>query len=328
MVVVELKRTQDAGHAELQAIRYAAMVSTMTRDDLIAAHSKYFEKTLDQAKKDIDDHLASDTPKIKADRPRIIIASAGFSKELATSVFWLLQNFDLEIKCVELTLYDTGTERLLGTNKIFPFPQMDMVGIQRKIAQRREEQESGRGANFKLPMVGIEAGATLVFVDDANITCEVVDPENATVKYIDEGGETQVETLTDYTKRHKKTKDGRPYRSVQWSLYWRYGDKTLQQLRDQQRRDRFTFEMVGIEVGATLVLRDTNIECTVADGKTRVDYKKQPGALESVPTGRYALTTLANELGYLGGTTSWRYKGKTLQALRDELERESPRSAE
>ncbi len=30
LVVVELKRTEDGGHMELQAIRYAAMVSTMT----------------------------------------------------------------------------------------------------------------------------------------------------------------------------------------------------------------------------------------------------------------------------------------------------------
>ncbi|MDP9397338.1 MAG: endonuclease NucS [Actinomycetota bacterium] len=32
LVVVELKRTEDGGHMELQALRYAAMVSTMTFD--------------------------------------------------------------------------------------------------------------------------------------------------------------------------------------------------------------------------------------------------------------------------------------------------------
>ena len=30
LVVIELKRTEDGGHMELQAIRYASMVSTMT----------------------------------------------------------------------------------------------------------------------------------------------------------------------------------------------------------------------------------------------------------------------------------------------------------
>src|ERR1035441_3063767 len=33
LVVVELKRTEDAGQADLQAIRYAAMISLMTFDN-------------------------------------------------------------------------------------------------------------------------------------------------------------------------------------------------------------------------------------------------------------------------------------------------------
>ena len=35
LVVVELKRTADGGHMELQALRYAAMVSTMIFDELV-----------------------------------------------------------------------------------------------------------------------------------------------------------------------------------------------------------------------------------------------------------------------------------------------------
>ncbi len=36
LVVIELKRTDDGGHMELQALRYAAMVSTMTPDHLVS----------------------------------------------------------------------------------------------------------------------------------------------------------------------------------------------------------------------------------------------------------------------------------------------------
>ncbi len=36
LVVIELKRTEDGGHMELQAIRYAAMISTMTFDVLVS----------------------------------------------------------------------------------------------------------------------------------------------------------------------------------------------------------------------------------------------------------------------------------------------------
>src|SRR5258708_4261149 len=41
LIVVELKRSEDGGHMDLQAIRYAAMISTMTFDQAVAAHSGY-----------------------------------------------------------------------------------------------------------------------------------------------------------------------------------------------------------------------------------------------------------------------------------------------
>lgn len=41
LVVIELKRGNDVGHMDLQAIRYAAMISAMTFEQLVAAHARY-----------------------------------------------------------------------------------------------------------------------------------------------------------------------------------------------------------------------------------------------------------------------------------------------
>ena len=41
LVVIELKRTEDGGHMELQALRYAAMISTMTFPQAVAAHAQF-----------------------------------------------------------------------------------------------------------------------------------------------------------------------------------------------------------------------------------------------------------------------------------------------
>ena len=41
LVVIEFKRTDDGGHIELQAIRYAAMVANMTWDQAKTAFQKY-----------------------------------------------------------------------------------------------------------------------------------------------------------------------------------------------------------------------------------------------------------------------------------------------
>src|SRR3954468_1819195 len=39
LVVIELKRTEDGGHMELQAIRYAAMVSAMTFEKAVEVYA-------------------------------------------------------------------------------------------------------------------------------------------------------------------------------------------------------------------------------------------------------------------------------------------------
>lgn len=85
LVVIELKRTDDAGHAELQAIRYAAMVSTMTFDQAVEAHRRYLvAKGIDgDARERILSFLGWTEPQVEfATDVRIILASANFSKEL------------------------------------------------------------------------------------------------------------------------------------------------------------------------------------------------------------------------------------------------------
>ena len=93
LVVIELKRTEDGGHMELQSIRYASMVSTMTFDQAVDAFGRYL-KTLGKVDQDPhmtileflewkepdDDQFAQDV--------RIVLASAEFSKEITSSVLW------------------------------------------------------------------------------------------------------------------------------------------------------------------------------------------------------------------------------------------------
>src|SRR5260370_31495354 len=45
LVVIELKRTEDGGHMELQAIRYAAMISAMRFSQAVEIYRRDFEQT-------------------------------------------------------------------------------------------------------------------------------------------------------------------------------------------------------------------------------------------------------------------------------------------
>ncbi|MEM1424747.1 MAG: hypothetical protein AAGH64_12195, partial [Planctomycetota bacterium] len=60
LVVIELKRTEDGGHMELQALRYAAMVSTMTFEHAVRAHESFLRamgRDADEAESRILEHL-------------------------------------------------------------------------------------------------------------------------------------------------------------------------------------------------------------------------------------------------------------------------------
>ena len=65
LVVIELKRTEDGGHMELQALRYAAMVSTMTFDqaaDVFARYLTQIGKADTDARTELLDFLGWDEP--------------------------------------------------------------------------------------------------------------------------------------------------------------------------------------------------------------------------------------------------------------------------
>ena len=82
LVVIELKRTEDGGHMELQAIRYAAMVSKMTFEKVIDVFAQYLvsQERKDDPRAMLLDFLGWDTP--DEDRfgqdVRIVLASAEF----------------------------------------------------------------------------------------------------------------------------------------------------------------------------------------------------------------------------------------------------------
>jgi hypothetical protein len=128
LVIVELKRTEDGGHMELQAIRYAAMVSKMTFPQLQSAYESHL-KQLGESTEDAQDKLLQflgwDEPQEDkfAQDIRIILASPNFSKELTTSVMWL-NDFDVDIRCVRLKPYrDADGLVLLDIQQIIPLPE-------------------------------------------------------------------------------------------------------------------------------------------------------------------------------------------------------------
>lgn len=153
LVVVELKRTEDGGHMELQAIRYAAMVSSMTFERLVAAHARYIggDEPFARAETALLDFLDWETPSSGAltETVRIILLSADFSTELTTAVMWLNKR-GLDVSCFRLKPHRLGADILIDIQQIIPLPEAADYEVKLR-AQRQEAERaaSSRGEIFR-----------------------------------------------------------------------------------------------------------------------------------------------------------------------------------
>ena len=147
LVVFELKRTSGGGHLELQALRYAAMISTMTFDDLAGHYEQYLARVEPDAADEAHARLAEwldDGDAAKLSRlVRIVLISGGFDREITTTVLWLTEMYGLDIRCVRLTPYKVGERLLLDVQQVIPLPEASELTIQ---LQRKATQERAAGS--------------------------------------------------------------------------------------------------------------------------------------------------------------------------------------
>jgi hypothetical protein len=142
LVVIELKRTNDGGHMELQAIRYASMVSTMTLERAIEIHAGYLEhigQKPEDAERLMLEFLGWEEPDEEhfAEDVRILLVSEDFGKELTTAVLWLRER-DIDIRCVRLRPYKHGESTFMDVQQIIPLPEVNAYQVQ---VRQKEQQE-------------------------------------------------------------------------------------------------------------------------------------------------------------------------------------------
>ena len=152
LVVVELKRTLTGNHMDLQAVRYAAMVSNMTFEQVVEAHREYLDRRSHSGNPAdrICEHLGESNPSIDSSVPRIVLASGGFSTELTASVLWLNDN-GLEIACIRLDLYRDDDRLYLSSTQVIPFPQAHDYQIRIRDKNKEERVRASRARELEGP---------------------------------------------------------------------------------------------------------------------------------------------------------------------------------
>jgi hypothetical protein len=163
LVVIELKRTEDGGHMELQALRYAAMVSALTFDEAVNTFEQYLVSTgqeLDARTRILEflDWEESDIEEFPKD-VRLVLASAEFSKEITTTVLWL-NDHGLDVRCVRLRPYNDAGRLLIDVQQVIPLPEAEDYQI--RIRDKKVLERAARTQNRDLTRYDITiAGKTL-----------------------------------------------------------------------------------------------------------------------------------------------------------------------
>ena len=163
LVVFEFKRTKTGEFMEWQALRYAAMVSALTFDQLAHQYARYLRNCDKEEQGDGSD--SGDYSQIARDsigeflgyvpdddqfgnKVRIVLVSAGFSAELTTTVLWLNENDRLDIRCVEIPPSKDSDDTFFEVRTIIPLPATKeyQVGIK----ERKEKAQTVRNKRSNL----------------------------------------------------------------------------------------------------------------------------------------------------------------------------------
>jgi hypothetical protein len=145
LVVIELKRGETGVHMELQAVRYAAMVSTMTFDQAVATYASLLREPDFEARDRILAHLGwSEANEDEfAQDVRLVLLSEDYSRELTSSVLWLNQK-GLDITAFRVGAYKLGDRLLMEFQQIIPLKEAEDYQV--KVRNKQLVEQTARRA--------------------------------------------------------------------------------------------------------------------------------------------------------------------------------------
>jgi hypothetical protein len=150
LVVAELKRGKAPDTVELQAVKYAAMSSRFSMDQLASLHSEFLVRTEDlkltseEAAEKLQAHAAD--VELSAETflsPRIVLLAESFPETVTTSVVWLAEQ-GVDITLRRYQAYQTaGGETILTVSQVYPLADVAsfLVGPRRGPAPARRAEE-------------------------------------------------------------------------------------------------------------------------------------------------------------------------------------------
>ncbi len=164
IVVFELKRTEDGGRLELQALRYAAMVSAMTLENAVESYERHLLRLgadPSAARATLTDWITDgDGDAALSADVRIVLVSTNFDAEITTTVLWLNSYDRMDIRCVRLVPYLLDERLVVDVQQVIPLPEaVDyQVRIRDKVVETRAQARASDGRDWTSYIVTSPSG--------------------------------------------------------------------------------------------------------------------------------------------------------------------------
>ena len=152
LVIIELKRDDSGINVEWQAIKYSSYFSKCRLPVIVDIFTRYLEKKLpeeeiseEKAQQYILDFIDEDDFDSINKSQRIILVSHRFAKEVTTAVNWLIEKYEVDVKCVQLIPYfdsDRSTY-YLQSSTILPIPGVEDMIIKASFSNKNQSFNIG-----------------------------------------------------------------------------------------------------------------------------------------------------------------------------------------
>ncbi len=255
LVVIELKRSDDGGYMELQAIRYAAMISKMSFEELVTTYSRHNSSSSEDAEKIILNFLkwGSASEGEFGDETRIILAAADFSKELTTSVMWL-NECGLDVRCVRMKPYRTSDGRLMvDVQQIIPLQEAAQYQTQIRVKQQSEKQRDAEThdlrfkfwtelLNYARPITNLHANRRAVVYSWIG---GGIGRAGLGLNYSTRGADSQVELYIDFRNESENLSAFEQLEKNKDQIQEAFGDDLIWEDLKNSRACRISFRVSG-----------------------------------------------------------------------------------
>ncbi len=129
LIVVELKRDKAPDTVEMQALKYAALVSRFTRDDLDKVHARYLSRqtgidvSVEQAAEELDAWATITEESLRL--PSVVLMASDFPPTVTATVVFLHQQLGLDVRLLVFQAYQTANDVLVTVSQHYPPPGIE-----------------------------------------------------------------------------------------------------------------------------------------------------------------------------------------------------------